>query len=152
MEHRWDYVLIAACNCWSWKDGERNRRWCFVAERWWLKPEALGSIPGSTAFLSFPLPFQRSSDSNGPDLIRWSPLVFGLWGSPVHQTPHAVIKLTILSWSLMEQLHDSLPNAINSRLALLIHFAQVPTMTHHLSTLWATPAMEAALSLTVLTP
>ena len=40
-----------------------------VAERWWLKPEALGSIPGDATFLSFPLPFQRSSDSNGPDYL-----------------------------------------------------------------------------------
>ena len=48
-----------------------------VAEHWRLKPEALGSIPGGTTslgsipggttFLSFPLPFQRSTDSNGPD-------------------------------------------------------------------------------------
>ena len=29
-----------------------------VAERWRLKPEALGSIPGSTTLLSFPLLFQ----------------------------------------------------------------------------------------------
>ena len=26
-------------------------------------------IPGSTTFLSFPLPFQRFSDSNGPDYL-----------------------------------------------------------------------------------
>ena len=46
-----------------------------VAEHWWLKPEALGSIPGGTTFLSFPLPFQRSTDSNGPDnLYRSSDL------------------------------------------------------------------------------
>ena len=38
-----------------------------VAEHWRLKPEALGSIPDGTTFLSFPLPFQRSTDSNGPD-------------------------------------------------------------------------------------
>ena len=38
-----------------------------VAEHWRLKPEALGSIPGGSTFLSFPLPFQRSTDSNGPD-------------------------------------------------------------------------------------
>ena len=38
-----------------------------VAEHWRLKLEALGSIPGGTTFLSFPLPFQRSTDSNGPD-------------------------------------------------------------------------------------
>ena len=64
-----------------------------VAECWRLKSEALGSIPSSATFLSFPLPFQRSSDSNGPRLflIRWSPSVFGLWGSPVHRTPRAVI-------------------------------------------------------------
>ena len=30
-----------------------------VAEHWRLKPEALGSIPGGTTFLSFPLPFQK---------------------------------------------------------------------------------------------
>ena len=29
-----------------------------VTERWQLKPEALGSIPGGTTFLSFPLLFQ----------------------------------------------------------------------------------------------
>ena len=40
-----------------------------VAERWQLKPEALGLIPSSTRFLSFPLLFQRSSDSNGPDYL-----------------------------------------------------------------------------------
>ena len=57
-----------------------------VAERWQLKPEALGAIPGSATFLSFPLPFQRS-------LIRRSLLAFG--PSPVHRTPHAVIRLTI---------------------------------------------------------
>ena len=46
-----------------------------VAEHWWLKPEAVGSIPGGTTFLSFPLPFQRSTDSNGPDnLYRSSDL------------------------------------------------------------------------------
>ena len=38
-----------------------------VAEHWWLKPDALGSIPVGTTLLSFPLPFQRSTDSNGPD-------------------------------------------------------------------------------------
>ena len=48
--------------------------WCrsLVAEHWRLKPEALGSIPGGTTFLSFPLPFQRSSDSNGLDNLYWS--------------------------------------------------------------------------------
>ena len=35
-----------------------------VAEHWQLKPEALGSIPGSTT-----LPFQWSSDSNSPDYL-----------------------------------------------------------------------------------
>ena len=51
--------------------------WChsLIAEHWRLKPEALGSIPGSTTFLSFPLPFQRSSDSNSLDnLFRSSDL------------------------------------------------------------------------------
>ena len=46
-----------------------------MAEHWRLKPETLGSIPGSTTFLSFPLPFQSSSDNNGPDhLYRSSDL------------------------------------------------------------------------------
>ena len=46
-----------------------------VAEHWRLKPEALGSILGGTTFLSFPLPFQRSTDCNGPDnLYRSSDL------------------------------------------------------------------------------
>ena len=36
----------------------------------YLKPETLGSIPGGTTFLSFPLLFQRSSDNNGPDYLR----------------------------------------------------------------------------------
>ena len=46
-----------------------------VAEHWRLKPEALGSIPGGTTFLSFPILFQRFSDSNGPDnLYRSSDL------------------------------------------------------------------------------
>ena len=68
-----------------------------VAEPRRLKPEALGLIPGGATFLSIPLPFQRSTDCNGPDLsfISRSLLVFGLWGSPVHRTPHGVITLTI---------------------------------------------------------
>ena len=46
-----------------------------VVEHWRLKPEALGSIPGGTTFLSFPLLLQRSTDSNGPDnLYRSSDL------------------------------------------------------------------------------
>ena len=46
-----------------------------MAEHWRLKPEALGSIPGGTTFLSFPLPFQMYTDSNGPDnLYRFSDL------------------------------------------------------------------------------
>ena len=40
-----------------------------VTERWRLKPEALGLIPGSATFLSFPLPFQRSTNSNDPDCL-----------------------------------------------------------------------------------
>ena len=60
-----------------------------VAEHWWLKPEALVSIPGCTTFLSFPLPFQRSTDSNGPDnLYRSSDL-----GEPHLSGSHAVMKL-----------------------------------------------------------
>ena len=34
-------------------------------------------------------------DHNGLSLIRRSLSVFGLWGSPIHRTPHAVITLTI---------------------------------------------------------
>ena len=40
-----------------------------VREHWRLKPEALGLILGVTTFLSFPLPFQSSTDSNGPDCL-----------------------------------------------------------------------------------
>ena len=40
-----------------------------VTERWRLKLETLGLIPGGTTFLSFPLLFQRSTDSNGPDCL-----------------------------------------------------------------------------------
>ena len=40
-----------------------------VAERWQLKPEALGSTPGGATFLSCPMPFQRSTDSDGPDCV-----------------------------------------------------------------------------------
>ena len=60
-----------------------------VAEPWQLKPEALGSIPGSTTFLSFPLPFQRSTDSNSPDNLYWSSDL----DEPVNQAPYAVMKL-----------------------------------------------------------
>ena len=48
--------------------------------------------------LSFPLPFQRSSEGNGTDCL-WSYnlyQVFRLWRSPIHRTPHVVISLTIL--------------------------------------------------------
>ena len=46
-----------------------------VVEHWRLKPESLGLIPSGTTFLSFPLPFQRSTDSNCPDnLYRSSDL------------------------------------------------------------------------------
>ena len=48
------------------------RSYSLVAEHWQLKPEVPGSIPGGTAFLSFPLPFERSMDSNGPDNLYWS--------------------------------------------------------------------------------
>ena len=40
-----------------------------VVERWRLKPETLGFIPGGAIFLSFPLPFQRPTDSNSPDCL-----------------------------------------------------------------------------------
>ena len=38
-----------------------------VVERWRLKLEAMGSTPSGTTFLSFSLPLQSSSDSNGTD-------------------------------------------------------------------------------------
>ena len=40
-----------------------------VAEHWRLKPEALGSIPSGATFFFKPLPFQRSTDSGGPDCV-----------------------------------------------------------------------------------
>ena len=43
-----------------------------VAEHWRLKPEALGLIPGGTTFLSFSLPFHRSSDTNSPNNLHRS--------------------------------------------------------------------------------
>ena len=49
-----------------------------VAECCWLKPEALGSIPSSTTFLSLPLPFQKSSESNRSDCLR---LDYHYWSS-----------------------------------------------------------------------
>ena len=58
-----------------------------VAEHWRLKPEALGSIPGGTTFLSFPLPFQRSTDSNGQDYLNRSSDL----GDPVYWAPYAVM-------------------------------------------------------------
>ena len=39
-----------------------------VAEHWRLK----GSVPSGTTFLSFPLPFQRCTDSNSPDNLNQS--------------------------------------------------------------------------------
>ena len=51
-----------------------------VAERWQLKPEALGLTPGRTTFLFGPLPFQRSTDSNGPDCVfQLDTITIGLW-------------------------------------------------------------------------
>ena len=58
-----------------------------VAEYWWLKPEALGSIPSGTTFLSFPLPFQRYLDSNSPDNLQRSSVL----GEPIYQAPYAVM-------------------------------------------------------------
>ena len=43
-----------------------------VAEHWRLKPEAPRFDSRRHHFLSFPLPFQRSTDSNGPDYLYWS--------------------------------------------------------------------------------
>ena len=69
-----------------------------MAECWWLKSEGLSSTLGGTPFLSFHLSFQRSLDDNGTDCLSSDYLyqVFGLWGSPIHRTPHAVILVTIL--------------------------------------------------------
>ena len=69
---------------------------------WQEVAEVLGSIPGGTTFLSFPLLFQESLDSNGSDYLWLDDLHQSLdcgGRSPIHQTPHAVIMLTILSWS-----------------------------------------------------
>ena len=78
-----------------------------VAVRWRLKPEVLSSIPSGATFLSFLLSFQKSTDSNGTRLSfsRRSLSVFGLWGSPIHRTPHAVIMLTI---QYDQQLHAAI--------------------------------------------
>ena len=51
-----------------------------VAERWQLKPEALGLTPGRTTFLSGPLPIQRFTDSNGSDCVfQLDTITIGLW-------------------------------------------------------------------------
>ena len=117
-----------------------------VAEHWWLKPEALGSIPGGTTLLSFPLPFQRSTDSDCPDnLYRSSDL-----GDPVYQAPYAVmmlgffrnhiisyqrayIRIIICTYVLPPiTLHACLSHSSlspNTHLALLCH----PALTSHFS-------------------
>ena len=60
--------MVSVITAWGvWWTGLPHSGSGSVAERWRLKPEALDLIPGGTTFLSFPLPFQRSSDSNGPD-------------------------------------------------------------------------------------
>ena len=76
-----------------------------VEECWQLKPEALG--PGGATFLSLLLSFQRSTDNNGTRLsfIRRSLSIFGLWGSPIHRAPHAVIMLAI---HYVQQLHAAI--------------------------------------------
>ena len=60
-----------------------------VAERWQLKPEALGLIPGGATFLFLSLRrFKGLRTVTAPIvLIRQSLSVFGLWGSPIHRTP-----------------------------------------------------------------
>ena len=40
-----------------------------VAEHWQLKLKSLDLTPGSTTYLYFQMPFQRSSDSNSPDYL-----------------------------------------------------------------------------------
>ena len=67
-----------------------------VAEHWRLKPEALGSIPGGTTFLSFPLPFQNVFGQLTAQIIS-----IGLWTwlSPIYQAPLCCDDAQILSKS-----------------------------------------------------
>ena len=74
-----------------------------VAERWQLKPEALGSTPGGATFLSCPLAFKRSTDSDGPDCVfQLDTNTIGLWtieeSRPSDSSP-AVITLVIFHTS-----------------------------------------------------
>ena len=62
------FPLLSRCCCLPVVGGCRN----LVAEHWRLKPEALGLIPSGTTFLSFPLLFQRSLNSDGPDNLYQS--------------------------------------------------------------------------------
>ena len=60
--------------------------------------QALGSTPGGTTFLSFPLRFKgtQTVTTQIVFVIRQSLSVFGPWGSPIHWISHAVISLTML--------------------------------------------------------
>lgn len=64
-----------------------------MAERWWLKPESLGSTPGGSTFLSLLL-FRRSWNSNDQDDLLFDDLYrsAGL-GKPLNWAPRAVILL-----------------------------------------------------------
>ena len=70
--------LIAVCNCWSWKGSVQNHSMGSLMDgtshslktnRDCLIRHNLGLYFLPSTFLSFPLLFQRSSDSNGPDCL-----------------------------------------------------------------------------------
>ena len=79
-----------------------------VTENWRLKPEALGSIPAGTTFLSFPLPFQSLR------IVTVQIISIGLrtWVSPVCQAPCAVMKLRCFHNQEIQIFHR-LPKCLN---------------------------------------
>lgn len=81
---------------------------CVEAQWLMLNPEALGSTPSGTTIPTSSLPFQRSSDSNGPDGPWFDDLyqVFRPWGSTIIWTANAVILLNP-SWSPYQIYTDS---------------------------------------------
>ena len=91
-----------------------------VAECWRLKPEALGSIPGGATFLSYPLPFQRSLDSNGPDYLWLDDLH---WSSDCGGVPS--IALPVL-WLHSPSFHDQLLFFLIYSCNLIMQYAGYP--------------------------
>ena len=97
-------MIVIASNQRHWATTP-TEPWCSsVAEHWRLKPEALGFTPNGNTFLSSPLSYQRSTDSDGPDCAfdeTWSRSVFGPYEeSRPSDSSTAVILLMICTLQL----------------------------------------------------